>query len=509
MKKRQILINAIISVIQIVAVSLLIFILYRYLLNSIGIELLGIWSLILATTSITQIANLGLSGSIVKFVAKYIARGEDENVSDVIQTATLSVAIIISIFLLIGYPVIKWIIGIVVPKEFFSQSIIILPFVLLVFWLMTITGVFHAGLDGFQRIDLRGILLIVGTTLQLGLCFAFVPAYGLLGVAYAQVIQSFIILIGSWLFLKRCLPELPLFPYRWNKKIFKELIGYGINFQIISIAVVLYDPVTKALLSKFGSLLMVGYYEMASKIIQQARSLIVSANQVLVPAIADLHEKNPAMINDVYLTSYQLLFYLSLPLYSIIIACTPIISELLLGYTEKLFILFSMLLAIGWLIGTLAGPAYFVNLGTGELKWNVMGLITIEFLNAGMGFLFGTLYDGIGVVIAWVISLILGNSIIYLSYHIKHKVSLIELLPKASRIITLTCIIGIFITLMTYYKFNHSVNTNILYGICLISFSIIVVFPFWFHPLRKSLIGWVSSELLNRKTEVDSFSNKN
>jgi O-antigen/teichoic acid export membrane protein len=504
MKKRQVLINAIISVMQIIAVSLLIFILYRYLLNTIGIKLLGIWSLVLATTSITQIANFGLSGSVVKFVAKYIARGEDENVSDVIQTATLSAAVIISVILLIGYPVIKWIVGIVVPKEFLYHAIIILPYALLTFWLMMITGIFHAGLDGFQRIDLRSILLIVGTALHLLLCFVLVPAYGLLGVAYAQVIQGLVILISSWLFLKKCLPSLPIIPHRWKKEIFKEISCYGINFQIISIAVVFYDPITKGLLSKFGSLAMVGYYEMVSKMIQQFRALIVSANQVLVPAIADLHERNPEMIKDVYLTSYRLLFYLLLPLYSMIIVCTPIISELWIGYAEEVFILFSILLTIGWFFNTLSVPAYFAYLGIGELRWNVAGHIMIGLLNVGSGFLLGTFYGGTGIVIAWVSALSLGSIMIHLSYHIKNRIPFAELLPKASRIITLVCIVGIFITLKTYYTFNHSVNTNILYGINLVSFSIIVVILLWFHPMRKSLIGWVSSEILNRKTEVDS-----
>jgi O-antigen/teichoic acid export membrane protein len=50
----------------------------------------------------------------------------------------------------------------------------------------------------------------------------------------------------------------------------------------------LYDPITKALLTKFGGLSLVGYYEMANKLIYQIRSLKVSANQILVPAFADL-----------------------------------------------------------------------------------------------------------------------------------------------------------------------------------------------------------------------------
>ena len=77
MQKRQIILNAIMSFIQIMVISGVLFILYKFLLNTIGVEQLGIWSLVLATTAVTQIANLGLSGSVVKYVAKYIARKEN------------------------------------------------------------------------------------------------------------------------------------------------------------------------------------------------------------------------------------------------------------------------------------------------------------------------------------------------------------------------------------------------------------------------------------------------
>jgi len=499
MEKRQIFINAIMSVTQILVISVVLFILYKFLLNTIGVEQLGIWALVLATTAVTQIANLGFSGSVVKFVAKYIARGENENISGVIQTASLSVGVFVGVILMTCYPIAKRILGLVIPNESVPFALDVLPYAFLALWIMVITSIFQAGLDGYQRIDLRSLLLIGGSILHLLLCFILAPTYGLIGVAYARVIQNITILVSSWFLLKRYLPLLPIFPCKWNRGLFREIIGYGINFQIITVTTMFYDPITKALLSKFGGLSMVGYYEMASRMVQQFRALIVSANQVLVPYIADLRERTPERIQSVYLTSYQLIFYLALPLYSVIIICTPIISELWIGHYERFFVVFGTLLAIGWFLNTLNAPAYFANLGTGELRWNVMSHLVIALLNAGSGFLLGLFYDGIGVVVAWVFSLALGSSIIYLSYHLKYKISLIELLPKASRIIIIACLIGIFSALVIQHKLNHVFNTIALNSIILFSFSLIIIIPFWLHPIRKQLMGWVTNELLNRK----------
>lgn len=500
MQKRLVLLNAIMSVAQIIVVTGLIFILYNYLLRAIGIELLGIWSLMLATTSVTQIANFGLSGSVVKFVAKYIMRKEDKNVSDVIQTATLSSGIFVAVILLISYPIITWALNLIIPNEYLSYALDILPFALLSLFIMTITSIFQAGLDGYQRFDLRSLILMGATLLYLILCFIFVPKYGLKGVAYAQVIQGVILLFGSWLMLRRCLPILPRIPYKFNKEIFKEIFFYGIKFQIITITAIFYDPITKVLLVKFGSLLMIGYYEMASKMIQQFRALIVSANQVLVPAIAALYEKIPEKIEEVYITSYQLLFYLSFPLYTLIIVCLPFISEIWIGHIEKVFILFSVLLSVGWFLSTLASPAYFANLGIGELRWNVTGHITVGLMNISLGYIFGALYDGIGVIIAWVISLAVGSSIIYLSYHIRHRISLNELIPRTSIPLITACLIAVLSTLIVHQKLEQFINSVALNCLTLLLFLTIVSVPFWAHPMRKRLTAWIVDAFIKSKT---------
>ena len=496
MQKRQLLNNSILSILQIIVISGTLLLLYRLLLNTIGIEQFGIWSTVLAISSVSQLTNLGLSGSIVKFTAKYIARKEPESISKVIQTAVLSSAVFTGIILIISYPLIKLGIGLIIPHDSIQYAAEIMPHALLAVWTMLITGIIQGGIDGYQRIDIRSFLLMGGAIFNLLLCFALVPAYGLLGAAYARVIQSVTLLLSSWFFLRKLLPILPVVPFRWNKSTFKEIIGYSFNFQIISVATICYEPATKLLMSKFGGLSMTGYFEMASRLIQQLRSFIISANQVLVPAIADLKERSPEKIVSLYKKSYQLLFYISFPLFSIIIICIPVISELWIGYSEKTFITFATLLAVGWFLNTLASPAYFTYLGTGKLSWNVLAHITIGILNIGLGIILGLFYNGIGVITAWILSLSMGSSIIYLSYHLKNQIPFNELLPQTSILIATTCISIIFISKIMYSNLHTSQLTFML----TLSYTIIILIPVWLHPMRKQLTLWVTDALLNKDT---------
>jgi O-antigen/teichoic acid export membrane protein len=163
---------------------------------------------------------------------------------------------------------------------------------------------------------------------------------------------------------------------------------------------------------------------------------------------------------------------------------------------------FVILLVIGWFFNTLIAPAYFANLGIGELSWNVIGHVTIGVLNIILGLLLGVLYNGIGVVIAWVVSLAFGSSIIILSYHITHEISLTKLLPESSRIIIAASLFGILTGIITHYKLNNILNAFLLNSIIIFLFAIIVFIPFWIHPMRKLLIEWINGILFKKEKEM-------
>jgi len=486
---------------QIIISGGVLFILYRFLLKTIGVDKLGAWSLVLATTSVTGIAQFGLSGSVVKFVAKYKAHDDIESVSGIIQTASISLSVFIGLMLLIFYPLAKWILTFIMAEKGLSDALLILPFSLVSFWIGSVSGIFQSGIDGCQRIDQRTIVMVLSSIFYLLICMILVPQYGLLGLAYTQIGQSIFLLMGYWILLKRQVKILPIIPMKWDSKFFKEIFSYGVNFQIISIVNMLFDPITKALLSKFGGLSVVGFYEMANRLVSYIRSFIISANQVIVPTIADLQENDPEKIKRVYLLNYQLLFFLSLPLFSTVIILAPIISEIWIGYFESNFVLFTILLSFGWALNVLAGPAYFMNLGTGELKWNVIGHVSIGLMNLILGVIGGKYYGGIGVVAAWIISLSLGSSVIYISYHLKNNISLESLIPKESRLNLVIYLNAIILLDYIYFKWSISINKIYLSVVITSIFSMVVFFLSWYHPMGKYLIRWLRDSLFLKKTD--------
>jgi O-antigen/teichoic acid export membrane protein len=483
------------SVTQVIVNIGILFVLYRYLFNVIGIERLGIWSVVLATTSVANFTDLGFSASVVKFVAKYLSRGEEKSVSGVIQTSAISISLFAGLILLIVYPFADWLLNLIMPAASLREALSILPYSLLSLWVMLIAGVFKSGLDGYQQIYLRNMLLMASGLFHLFLCFVIVPTHGLMGLAYARVAQNGLVLVGSWTLLKRKLSILPVIPYHFDRKLFKEMIGYGLNFQVISVSQIISEPIVKALLTKFGSLSMTGFYEMASKMILHLRELIVAAYQVIVPVIADLQEKEPEIIQKVYKASYRILLYIALPIFSGIIAFAPFISQVWIGSYENIFVLYAVLLACGWFFNTLELPPFFANLGIGELRWNTIGRLTTTISSFGLGLLLGNIYNATGVVAARVISLVTCSLIIPVSYHYRYKIPINEIFGKENIGIGLASVVSISISLFLYYKMNNTLSLPTLATLIVSAFFVIMFIPFWQHPMRKQLMSWVSEGL--------------
>jgi O-antigen/teichoic acid export membrane protein len=487
LKSRRLINNATVSVVQTVISGLVLFVLYRYLIDHLGSEQLGLWSVILASTSVARLSDLGLTGSVVKFVARYRALNDDAQAGDVVQTAAISIALVMAALVLILYPLLDFVLRLSIPAQSMPQALGILPWAVFSLWLGSVGGVFQSGLDGCQRMDLRNILMVAGNLLFLGAALWLVPRYGLIGLAIGQAVQGLLLLLANWATLRRQLTSLPWLPCHWSKSKFKEMFGYAVNFQVSAIAMLLFEPTSKLLMSRFGGLSSAAYYEMASQLVLKLRALIIAASQALVPAVAELHATSPEKVRELYLKSYRLLFFVVVPFYAAIIVALPLISWLWLGRSDAQFILFGSILAAGWGLNTLTGSAYFLNLGTGDLKWNAIAHVLMATVNVLLGLLLGYIFDGLGVTISAMGALITGSWFVIHSLHKQYKIPFRTIVPSEHYFlvaIALLCIaLSIFANARSIVNHPSAISGSINFGLYLI----IISFVIWRHPYKRIL----------------------
>lgn len=490
--KRQIVFNALTTVGQTIVNAAVLFFLYRFLIRTIGIDRLGIWSLVLATTSMVTLANQGFGTSLVKFVAQYAARDRINDVSALMQTALISVCVALAVVSVGLYPAARWALHTVLPASRFVEANAILPLAFVSLWLNVLESLLQAGFAGHELITVCNYLEVAGALSYLPLAFLLVPKHGLLGLAYAQAVQAAALLIITWLLLRKRVPALPIIPYRWSRALFSQMASYGLHFQFITLSQSLREPVTKLLIAKFGGLGFTGFYEMAARAVITLREVIVQANQVLVPTISRLKERDPASIPAVYRESYRLVFVLAFPAFALLTALSPLISRIWIGRYEAAFVEFVAILSAGWLVNVLSNPAYIVDLGTGALRWVSVGCVVTAILNALLGSLAGHFSGGIAVAGACAFSLACGYCIIVTAYHLQNHAPFIQLFPRESLAIVITSVAGAIIFLPFFRGFQADSLSSVAATIAIaVALTTIVLIPMWTHPMRKRVLQLV------------------
>lgn len=503
--KKKIAMSAGSSIVQTVVAGITTFILFKLILATIGPEKLGIWSLVLSLSSMVQVANLGMSGSIVKNVADCDAVGDKTKMSVVIQTAVISIGLFTLVLILGAYPFVKAYLGYAINTKLYGTALQILPIAMLAFLVTMVGGIYQGALYGCHQIAQRNMILMADSISYLVLCVIVMPHYGLLGLAYARLAQNGITLILTVIMLRRHVPQLPAFPLHWSRSHFKEMLGYAANFQIISLLVMLSDPITKGFLSRYGNISMVGYYEMANRMVQIFRGLLVNANQVLIPTFAHLEKLDSKKVSGTYTTSYQVMYYLTLPGFALLAIAAPLISELLIGRAEPFFIWAMFALSAGWLINTLSVPAYFATIGTGNMKANVVSHIAMTVMNLILIYVLGHVWGGVGVMLAWSVALAIGGIVLIVMYYRANQIGSHTVIPAASRLLTVLCL-ACLVLAYSVLGYMPGVESSLMNNLAwptawakiMVSSAMVLIFvaivgvPMWAHPVRRKLWGLVS-----------------
>jgi O-antigen/teichoic acid export membrane protein len=471
--------------------AVVLFILYRFLVVQLGVDKLGLWSVLLSFVSATRLSEMGLGGGVTRFVARYSGKSDPATAARVVETAMISVALIMALLVFTAYPAFEALLGVVVPRAGLAEAQALLPYAVLSVWIASLWGLGLAALDGCQRADLRSILLVFGQVVFLALAIGLVPPYGLYGLLYAQIGQNLVLLVMGWILLRRELPDLAGVPRHWSRPLFREMLSYGSQFQFAGIAMMLYDPITKALLSRFGGLIMVGYFEMASQMVTKLRHLLIAGSQVLVPTIAATAEFDPGRVHLIYRNSHKLMLYLALPFYASIAAAVPLICVIWIGSYERHFVIFATFVAAGWLVNTVTAPAYFANLGMGNLRWNTVSHIVIGLLNLVIGMVLGIAFGSTGVVAGWAAALAAGSVIVVLSYHREHGEEAGAVLPREYRVLALACAIGAAWGLLAHDMFAQTSSLAVLGGVTALGFVAVVCPVGWLHPMRRQMLRWI------------------
>lgn len=488
MNRNLVLRNALSAASQTLVQTAVLFFVYRYLIDRLGIERLGVWSVVLATTSTLRVSELGLAGSVTKFVATYRAKGDERSAIEIVQTAAITVGALLAVLLLVLYPLLLRLLPYVLPSAAVADGLAIVGYALLSMWLAAVSSVWLAGLDGCLRSDLRAAVVVLSTFLFMVMVVGTVPNHGLVGLAVSQVAQGALLTLLGWAAIRRVMRPMPLLPNEWRASRFREMVGYGANVQIMTIVMLLFEPTTKVFFARYGGLAATGYFELAQQLVLRVRALVVESNRVIVPVLAGV-EGTGGDPRGFYSKNVRFLFFLLTPAFAGVIALVPGISELWIGSYEQQFVIMAIWLTLAWYINSLTAPAYFAYLGHGQLRWLTTSHVILGVSNAVLGLALGPVFGWQGVIAAFVASLLVGSLLPVYTYHRKYELTLGTILSRSDLVLATVCL-GVAASAIAAYSTALRAGTEIETRIALlIAAAIVIVVVTCLHPLAHELLA--------------------
>ncbi|MCK1294843.1 oligosaccharide flippase family protein [Bradyrhizobium sp. 30] len=406
--------NAAWSVIEALSSAVILFFLYKIIVANLGIEALGVWSLVLATTSLMRLADAGAASGLARFVAVHFAASPIA-ARKYIDTAILTNLGLYCVLALLFYLPAKYGLRLAIRNDTaLQQACELLPYALASFVLTNVAAAASATLIGLHRADLKSQVIIGGIIVQAAASVLLISTFGLVAMAQAQILQNLFCIFVSLALAKYVIDRKVgiLLPVKWKNSAFKEIVGFGAQLQLSAIIIFLYDPITKFLMGTFGGLELTGIFELANRLVFQTRALLVTPTQALVPAYAAAKLSSHEKLETLYSRSIAHIVAAGLPTMGALLVASPTISFILLGSVNWLFITLVMVLVSGWLTNLLAAPAYLMGVGTGLLKWNIAGNLLTTSTCLVLGFTLGEAFGGYGVAVAAAIAQASGSLLI-------------------------------------------------------------------------------------------------
>lgn len=394
--------NTIWAVAEVIGSGVTLFLLFKIVVDNLGVASIGIWSLVLATTALGRMADLGLAAGLSRFVAATQARADAERALPYVETALIANFLLYAgITILLAAPAFFGL-ALVMNGSSLDEARRLLPFSLVSFILMGATSATTGAIVGQHRSDHKSMITMAGLGIQFSVVLLLVPRFGLLALAWAQIAQYLFVLVAGWiLFLKNHFGVWTVrAPVHWHKNVVHELLGFGVRLQAASFASMIWDPAVKFLMSSAGGLEVVGFFEMAQRLIIQVRQLVVMPNQTLVPSFSHLLEVAPEQIGQIYHQAAAFSVLFGFPLMLGVAVSSPVICYIWIGTIEPTFVILTAILCVGWFVNIVSAPAYLLGVGTGRVKWNFYGAVLTTAGSCVLGIVLGHAWGGIGVAIA-------------------------------------------------------------------------------------------------------------
>jgi O-antigen/teichoic acid export membrane protein len=255
-----------------------------FVLHRLGDEGWGLYVLIFSLTGYFGLFDLGITASVQRYVAWFVARNEDENVNHYVNTAFFIYCLVGAAALVVSVIGTLYVDSIFRISPDFHRSaqflFLIVGAGVAVGFPLGIFGGILEGLQRFPTVDLTGI---VGTLVRAALVVAVLThGLGLLAVALVTVGMRTLVPCIYVVLVFRALP-LRIHWKHVDRKSFRLLVNYSLPVLVFSLGSQLFFASDEAITGMFISAASVAYFAVGARIVRYSTSFADAVGSLFGP----------------------------------------------------------------------------------------------------------------------------------------------------------------------------------------------------------------------------------
>lgn len=352
------------------------------LVRHLGRDRFGLWSLLTVIAGVYSTLDLGLTGSLTKFVAEYRAAGNDRALRAVYSTAVVAyvalAALVIAVIALTrGALAARF----HVQPGLRAEAAAALVAAAGVYGLTSVYTLLASVLGGLQRLDRWNQIAACVTVLQLlGTWWVLAHGGGLLAVLAVSGGATLLGTVAVRVAIARLAPEIRFDPRAMDASLLHRVTRYGVALQVITLGVMAQWQLDKVLFGAMLSLAVVGEFELGYRLVQAVWSLPALLLPPLLPAMAHLdaageHDR----LRRLYVRASRYVLAVAFPVSAGTIALAPIAFQAWLGAGHAQGALATQALAAMLGVNVLTGAGSALARGTGrpwlEAQYQMLALV--------------------------------------------------------------------------------------------------------------------------------------
>jgi O-antigen/teichoic acid export membrane protein len=264
-----------------------------YIVKRLGMSGYGVWSLLVSLTGYLGLLDLGVRGAVTRYVARFHARGDHDNLNRTVSAAMLIFLLAGTLAMLVSASLLAPLIShFRIPHEYERTARLVVLLAGLNVAVSLVSGVFGGVVVGLQRFDISNGIEVLNTLLRTAVTvFVLRRGAGILALAWIQLLFALAVGVASAGAAWKYCPELRLRLQAVRRDQLKLIFSFSAFSFLLQTSSYLLYYTDSVVIGAFLPIGAVTLFAIAGNLMNYARGMIAGISSTITPFASSLEAK--------------------------------------------------------------------------------------------------------------------------------------------------------------------------------------------------------------------------